>query len=227
MTMMIHINLLPVRQVKKRELGKQVIVLFAAVLVLAVILNGYWYANRAGERDRKQAAVADSEKRIKELEKAIGEVNNIAKRKKEVEDKLKVLDELRKGRSGPVRMLDALATATPKKVSLSEFSEKAKTVSLTGVALSHDDVAELMRSLSTIVWTPKGLGRLVEQRRDTKASRVELLAAGGAIEDFPMSDLGVFFSNIDLKKAEAEKAASASAVSKVKFEIQMSANYAI
>src|SRR5258708_6982234 len=140
--MMIRINLLPVRGVKKREVGRQILVLFAALLVLTAVINYLWFNSRANERAANAQKIEATEKRIKELEKVIGEVNNINKRKKEVEDKLKVLDELRKGRSGPVKMMDALSTATPKKVWLKDFDEKNNQVKLTGSALSHDDVAE-------------------------------------------------------------------------------------
>src|SRR5438874_11456296 len=114
--MMIRINLLPVRQVKKRELGRQVLVLMGAVLLLTLVLNFVWYNSRSSVRDSQQATITLTQNRIAELEKVIGEVNNINKRKKEVEDKLKVLNDLRRQRSGPVRMMDALSTATPKKV---------------------------------------------------------------------------------------------------------------
>src|SRR5262245_48859249 len=123
--MMIRINLLPVRAVKKRELGRQILVLGAAVLVLALVLNTAWYLDRNSTSSRNMDRINGTRARIAELEKVIGEVNNINKRKREVEEKLKVLDELRKGRSGPVRMLDALSTATPKKVWLKDFDEKA------------------------------------------------------------------------------------------------------
>jgi len=45
--MMIRINLLPVRAVKKREMGRQVLVLFAVVLLGAGLGNYFWYADRA------------------------------------------------------------------------------------------------------------------------------------------------------------------------------------
>jgi type IV pilus assembly protein PilN len=225
--MMIRINLLPVRQVKKRELGRQVLVLIGVVAVLALVVNYLWYDNRDSEKTRKEAQIAATQQRIAELEKVIGEVNNINKRKKEVEDKLKILNDLRKGRSGPVRLLDALATATPKKVWLSQFTEQNNAVILTGQAVSHDDVAEFMRSLGNIVWTPKGMGRLVEQKRDAKTGRVELLTSDGAIEDFPASEIGSFFTNIDLKKAETGEKSLVSANKRINFEIQLAANYSL
>ncbi len=226
--MMIRINLLPVRQVQKREVGRQVLILAAIVVIGGLVANYIWYADREADRARLATQVVETQRRIDELEKVIGEVRNINTRKKEVEDKLKILDGLRKLRSGPVRMLDALATAMPKKVWLSDFNEQSNLVKITGKALSHEDVAELMRGLSTVVWTAKGMGRVVERKRDATTVRVELLTGEGTIEDFSTVDVNVFFSNIDLKQATSvvDKSAGASE-RRIDFEISMSANYAI
>jgi len=222
--MMIRINLLPVRQVKKRELGRQFLVVAVGLVVIALIGNWFWYNQLATQRDRNQQRIDDTQRRIAELEKVIGEVNNINRRRKEVEEKLAVLDKLRRGRTGPVRMLDALSTATPKKVSLTEFDEKQSAVKLTGRAASHDDVADFMRGLAAMVWTPKGMGRVVERKRDATTIRVELLTTDGEMQDFSVSEVAPFFSNIDLKKAESRTEKNQTTVA---FEISMSANYSI
>lgn len=227
--MMIRINLLPVRAVKKREMGRQVLVLFALVLVGAGVGNYFWYADRDDELTRHQQGIAQTRAKIAELEKVIGEVKNINTRKAEVEKKLAVLDSLRKGRNGPVRMLDALASATPKKVWLKTFNEANNSVSIDGAAVSHDEVAEFMRGLNGVVWTPKGMGRLVDQRRDSKTARVELLTAEATIEEFPAVQVTPFFKNIDLTSAVQGKAAQTQpgAPSLVDFKITLQANYAI
>ncbi|MFP2910785.1 PilN domain-containing protein [Pyxidicoccus sp. 3LFB2] len=225
--MMIRINLLPVRAVKKREMGRQVLVLFAVLLVGAGIGNYLWYADRDGELANQRRALAQTRAKIAELEKVIGEVANINARKAEVEKKLAVLDSLRKGRNGPVRMLDALASATPKKVWIKSFSESGNAVALDGSAVSHDEVAELMRGLNGVVWTPKGMGRLVDQRRDSKTSRVELLTAEATVEEFPSTEVTPFFTNIDLTNAAQTRSSQAGAVPLVDFKITLQANYSI
>ncbi|PTL78541.1 PilN domain-containing protein [Vitiosangium sp. GDMCC 1.1324] len=225
--MMIRINLLPVRKKVQREMGRQILAFFAFVLVGAGVGNFFWYSDRDGVVQRQAAALDTTRRRIADLEKTIGEVNNINIRKAEVDKKLAVLDGLRKGRSGPVRMLDALATSLPKKAWLKAFNEERGSVKLTGSAVSHDDVAELMRNLNGIVWTPKGIGRLVEQRRDAKTSRVELVAAEAAVEEFPVGDIKAFFTNVDLKSTQQQAAKAASDVSTVDFEITLTANYSI
>jgi type IV pilus assembly protein PilN len=225
--MMIRINLLPVRAVKKREMGRQLLVLFAVVLLGAGVLNYLWYSSRQEVADRNQALITRTTAKIAELEKVIGEVKDINERKAEVEKKLAVLDELRRGRSGPVRLLDALSVATPKMVWIKDFAESKNNVAISGSAASHDEVAGFMRSLSTVVWTPKGMGRVIEQARNAKTARVELLAADAAVEEFEVASVKPFFTNIELKNATQKGAASATSIATVDFRLTMSASYAL
>jgi type IV pilus assembly protein PilN len=230
--MMIRINLLPVRQVQKREAGRQYVVVLVGVLIMALIGNGYWYYSLDSDRADRQRKLDDTNARIAQLEKVIGEVNNLNKRKKEVEDKLAVLDKLRKQRGGPVKLLDALSTCIPKKVWVTEFEEKGGAVKLMGNADSFDDVSEFMRGLNNVVWTPKGMGRVVELKRDGSAARVEMLTEDGAIEDFTGAEIAHFFSNIELKSTESAappstNTAAARAVRVVRFEMSLVVNYAI
>ncbi|HSP77639.1 MAG TPA: PilN domain-containing protein [Myxococcaceae bacterium] len=226
--MMIRINLLPVRAVKKREMGRQILALFGAVFIAGFIGNSLWYSSRDDVYQNNARALASTRARIADLDKVIGEVKNINTRKTEVEKKLAVLDELRKGRSGPVRLLDALATSVPKKAWLKTFTEERGSVKISGSAVSHDEVAELMRNLNSMVWTPKGIGRLVEQRRDAKTSRVELVSAEVAIEEFPVGDIKPFFNNVDLKSTVQTGAGKQPGqISTVDFDISLTANYAI
>ncbi|CAM3096950.1 pilus assembly protein PilN [Corallococcus sp. ZKHCc1 1396] len=227
--MMIRINLLPVRAVKKREMGQQVLVIYAAVLIAAVVGNYFWYADRDGDLTRAKQGIAQTKAKIAELEKVIGEVTNINTRKAEVEKKLAILDTLRKSRNGPVRMMDALASALPKKVWLKTFVEASNNVTINGSAISHDEVAELMRGLGGMVWTPKGMGRLVEQRRDAQTSRVELFNTETAsVEEFPVSDIRPFFKSIELTNAvQAKLNSTPGAPTFVDFKLTLTANYAI
>lgn len=226
--MMIRINLLPVRAAKKKEMGKQILVLFAIVLVGAVVGNYMWYADRKAEFDQNANGIRQVQAKIEELKKVIGEVDKINDRKAEVEKKLGVLDNLRKGRSGPVKMMDAMALSVPKKLWLKGFVEDKGSMKVSGSAISHDEVAEFMSNLGHMVWTPKGMGRLVESRKDAPTSRVELLT-DAAIEEFPVSSIKAFFTNIELKDAIQKGAGSADPNSFpiVEFNLTLSSNYAI
>ena len=65
--------------------------------------------------------------------------------KKALEDKLKILDALKKGRTGPVKVLDELASLIPEKVWLLDFAEQAGGVSMIGQASSYEDLSDLLQ----------------------------------------------------------------------------------
>ena len=147
--MMVRINLIPVRQGKKRDLGRQQIVLFALVLVIALVGNYFWISHEDDEVDRQKNQIAKIQREISAaLDAAIGEVNSITKEKKDLEDKLKVLDALKKKRVGPVKVMDQLAQVMPAHVWLTDLDEKNGNVELKdGYGMTNDDVAEFMREL--------------------------------------------------------------------------------
>jgi type IV pilus assembly protein PilN len=224
--MMIRINLLPTRQVQKRAAGRQYLFILGGALIMTLLANGYWWFVRDSEINRRQAKIAETDAAITRLEATIKEVNDLKKRQAEVKEKLGVLDDLKKKRAGPVKVLDAMIQATPKKVWLLDFDEKAGSLKVTGQAESFDDLSEFMRSLKGVVWTPKGMGRVVEAKRDG-SSRVEIIG-GGAIEDFSGAETSHFFTNIDLKNTTADVGSKTTNGPKlVKFEMTLNVNYAI
>lgn len=222
---MIRINLLPVRHVRRQEEGRNQLILFALILVVAAIGNFYWYSDRDRENQRLKAQVASIQKEISDLDRIIGEVKNVNSDKQKLEEKLKVLDTLKKGRTGPVKMLDAMATATPKNVWLVKLAEAGGAMSLEGTALSNDDVAEFMKALTNIAWTPEGMGRVVEvARRGATTSRVELMPSG-QIKDVPADQVSAFFKNVQLRRTVQKTGGKDSKV--VDFSLSLTANYAI
>jgi type IV pilus assembly protein PilN len=144
---MVRINLLPVRVSRKKQAGKQQLVLFALVIAAGFAGNFVWASARAGELARHEAQLKRTKDEIAQLEKIIGEVKNIKVQQQQLREKLDVLDQLKEGRTGPVRMLDELATVTPKRLWLTKFEEKGGLAKLSGIAASIDDVSELMSAL--------------------------------------------------------------------------------
>jgi len=144
---MVRINLLPVRVSKKKEAGRQQLLLFAALLLLGLVGNYLWSSSRASDLKSRQAKLARTREDIAQLDRIIGEVKDIKNAQAELQQKLDVLERLKGGRSGPVRMLDELATITPRQLWLTKMDERTGTVSFIGAALSIDDVSAFMGAL--------------------------------------------------------------------------------
>lgn len=144
---MIRINLLSVRVSKKKEAGKQQLAAIAAVLVLGVAGNWIWASSRAGDLAAREKRIAKTRADIAQLDKIIGEVKSLRAQQQELKEKLDILDKLKEGRTGPVRMLDELATIIPKRLWLKKMDEKAGKVTFDGTASSIDDVSLFMTAL--------------------------------------------------------------------------------
>ncbi|HVI93567.1 MAG TPA: PilN domain-containing protein [Anaeromyxobacter sp.] len=144
---MVRINLLPVRVSKKKEAGKQQLVLFGLLLTLGVVGNFLWASSRASALAARQASVARTRAEIAQLDRIIGEVKNIKEQQAQLREKLDVLARLKAARIGPVRMLDELATLTPKRLWLRKVDEKGGAITLDGTAATIDDVSEFMSAL--------------------------------------------------------------------------------
>jgi type IV pilus assembly protein PilN len=144
---MVRLNLLPVRVSKKKEAGRQQLVLFAGILALGLLGNFLWANSRQSDLKARQQKLKRTQDEIAQLERIIGEVRSIKDQQQALQQKLDVLAKLKAGRSGPVRMLDELATITPRQLWLTKMAEKSGAVSFQGLGASIDDVSAFMTAL--------------------------------------------------------------------------------
>lgn len=144
---MIRINLLPVRVSRKKTAGKQQLVLFALIVVAGFLGNFVWAQARSGDLKARQQKLAKTREEIAQLDRIIGEVKNIKQQQAALREKLDILGQLKAGRTGPVRVMDALATLIPKRLWISKFDEKNGAATIVGQAASIDDVSEFMTAL--------------------------------------------------------------------------------
>jgi type IV pilus assembly protein PilN len=144
---MIKINLLPVRAEKKKETAKQqiAIAIISVVAVLCIAIAAYVVLLTKISAAKGDITRAESELQV--LKAKIGEIDNIKKLQDEVKKKLDVLNQLRKGKAGPAKRLAKLSDTLPEKVWLTRYVEAGPRVSIAGIALNEDLIAEYMRNL--------------------------------------------------------------------------------
>jgi type IV pilus assembly protein PilN len=195
---MVRINLLPVRVSRKKQAGKQQLVLFGVLLALGFVVNFMWASARTSELTRREAQLKRTKDEIAQLDRIIGEVKNIKTQQQQLREKLDVLAQLKEGRTGPVRMLDELATLTPKRLWFTKLEEKGGVAKLTGIAASIDDVSELMAAL-------KGSKHFKSVELEKTASKADA-KSGIRLVDFSMAASVVY-----APKSAAASAAAAGA----------------
>lgn len=144
---MIRINLLPVKAAQKKiQLRNQAII---AVVTILLVCGGCLavYSSLQSEISAVKKEISKNNAEIKALEKKIGEVNKFKKLQEELKNKLDVLASLKSAKSGPVHLMDDLITALPEKLWVTDYKEKGGTISISGVGLDEEDVANFMTNL--------------------------------------------------------------------------------
>jgi type IV pilus assembly protein PilN len=148
---LIKINLLPVARATKKvafnEVQLQLVAGVAAVLVL-VGLCGYRWQMLSEEVVQQTQLREVKKKELVELKKKVAEVESYEKNKKLLENKNRVIEQLRKNQGGPVRLLDHVSQSLdPLKIWLTSVDDGGAQITLEGRALATDDVVEFVKNL--------------------------------------------------------------------------------
>ena len=144
---MIRINLLPVREERRKAGARQLALVLALTLLGSVLLSGafHWKVRHdiAWTRELAQATQKD----IENFGPQLKQVEEFKKTKADIEQKLGVIESLYEARSGPVHVLDELSTHTPDRIWISKVSIRGGKLTLEGMSLDNELVALFLRSL--------------------------------------------------------------------------------
>jgi len=144
---MIKINLLPVKSVQKQIQVRNNLLVATVMLLLVGGVCYVFYSSLMADIAAVDQEIKNNRREISSLKKKIGEVNRYKKLQEELENKLKIMEELRASKSGPVHLMDELIKALPEKLWVTSFTEKGGSIQISGVGLTENDVATFMTNL--------------------------------------------------------------------------------
>ncbi len=145
---MIQINLLPVREERRKANLRQLGILLGATLVGAVALTTAYHLKLKGDVAGAKKALARTQAEIDRLKPQLEQVEHYRETKKQIERKLEVIARLDRSRSGPVHVLDELAVHSPERLWITRLSAKGETITIEGMSLDNELVALFMTALS-------------------------------------------------------------------------------
>jgi type IV pilus assembly protein PilN len=145
---MIRINLLPFRLARKKENIRRQVSVFFLSLVLIILALGWVSFMLNDEINRTQSEVAQVRTESLQYKKKANKVSRIKKNLAILEDKLAIVEALKKRKNEQQILLEQLADRLVKtKMWLSSVSADDKTVSLKGIAYDNPTIAAFMRNL--------------------------------------------------------------------------------
>jgi type IV pilus assembly protein PilN len=156
---MIKINLLSegkrpaaVRRAKTPGAASQDIatwMLLVGAFIGVLAAGGYWWYLNTKLKE-KQDEVVQEQKEVDALQAVIKEVEDFKRKKKNLADKIAVINELKSNQRGPVRVMDYISRALPELLWLDRLKMNASTIELEGRAFNPNAVANFMDNLDKV-----------------------------------------------------------------------------
>ena len=149
---MLEINLLPLREARRRADLREHLMQLVLVLILTAGAIGLVHSRMQDDIVVATARVQQMDNDIRQFQPQLDQVAKFRKKKAGLEKKLDVIDGLDRARTGPVRVLSELAERTPNRLWLTSLEADGSTLSMKGQSLDNELVALFLRGLSESPW---------------------------------------------------------------------------
>ena len=144
---MIRINLLPVREKKKKETTRKALWISGLALLLGGLVLAGLYLHTYDKIRTVQKDIEEKQAAIQRLQIETKDVEKYKAEKEELERRLNIIETLQRAKTGPARVLDDLVTSLPGKLWLTGLREKGGKMEIKGVAFDNQDIAQYMTRL--------------------------------------------------------------------------------
>lgn len=192
---MTRINLLPWREALRKERKRQFVSIVVGVVVLMLAMVGYAHLHVGSLIDHQNSRNSFIEAETAKVDEKIKEIRDLEAQKKQLLNRMNVIQELQTRRPMVVHMLDKLVRALPEGLFLTEINQKDAELTINGMAQSNARVSAFMRNLDESNWfaNPK-LEVIQVQEKD-----------GGRSSKFTLRVRQLTPEEVEAKKAESSK----------------------
>jgi type IV pilus assembly protein PilM len=151
---MIRINLLAVERDRGKKkavtlgtTGQKLTIGCSLILVLSVLFIGWRYWALGRESAQLDADISAAQQETTRLHSVIQQVQQFEQRKAQLQQRVALIEQLRKGQTGPVHMLDQISRALPPMLWLTELKQTGADVVIDGRATSITGLSEFVSNL--------------------------------------------------------------------------------
>jgi type IV pilus assembly protein PilN len=145
---MIRINLLPIKQLQAEVTRRRELVIGSVVLGLVAVLLVGTYLYQSYQLTQLDKELASLRTEIQALNVKVKEIADLQVKIKDLRGKQKVIDDLTKKKTGPVLVMASLSRATPASLWLTDLRESGGSVTMNGLAVDNETVANFIRALA-------------------------------------------------------------------------------
>jgi type IV pilus assembly protein PilN len=168
---MIRINLLAADRgaaKKTRAAGgvttAQRVTIAAALILLSTVVGvGWWYWSIHTRGVRLDEEIAAAETKAQQLRSVLAQVQKFETRKAVLQQRVTLIEQLRKGQSGPVHILDEVSKALPDRTWLVSMGQAGKDFTIDGRTTALSGVSDFVANLEASRWFKKPVELLDSQ----------------------------------------------------------------
>jgi type IV pilus assembly protein PilN len=149
---LIKINLLTVdRERTKRktkfQIGQKITVACSVILVGAALVVGWWFWSLQRQSANLDQEIASAESETQRLQSVIQQVSQFEARRAQLQQRVTLIEELRKGQAGPVHLLDQISKSLPESMWLTNLRQVASEITLEGNCTSLNALSDFVSAL--------------------------------------------------------------------------------
>ena len=150
---MIRINLLSAEREKTKrrpafQLGQRLTVACSLILVAALLGIGWWYWSLNTQSARLDEEIAAAERETQVLKTLIQQVEQFEQRRAQLQQRVTLIEQLRRGQSGPVHLLDQISRSLPNMLWLTEIKQQGDTLTIAGRCMAQTALSDFVTNLN-------------------------------------------------------------------------------
>lgn len=149
---MANINLLPWRETRRQERRQQFLTALGVTAVAGLLSVFIWDLVINGQIEHQQKRNQYLKTHIAILDQEVAEIRDLQRRRNQLIERMRVIQELQGNRPVIVRLLDQMVRTVPDGVFYISLKTKDNVVSIEGIAESNNRVSSLMRRLDASDW---------------------------------------------------------------------------
>ena len=151
---MIRINLLAGERERPKtkaavpfDIGQKVTLVGSLILVAAALGIGWWWWSLDREKARIASDISEAQRETARLQSILHQVSAFDKQKQQLQQRVALIEALRKGQSGGVHMLDELSKALPEMLWLTQLKQDGGELTIEGRCTTLTALSDLVANL--------------------------------------------------------------------------------
>jgi len=187
---MIRINLLAVERSRSKKSRVLIppahrVTIGASLILIATILGiGWWFLSLRQRSAQLDQDIAKAEAETIQLRSVLAQVQKFEARKAQLTQRVTLIEQLRRGQSAPVHVLDEISKSLPERLWLTEVKQVGGDFTISGFAASLPSLSDFVANLEATKWFKRPVEILDSQvQTDAKAGDLVKFSVKGALND--------------------------------------------